>query len=163
MASNFAKFLATAEKHAVAGSTDLLATNYGKHIYNVKINKDLDNGSIITLGDFAGMEYYNQGSDAAVFAGEIVAKAANGNFYVRVTSVNDNTVLVLTTPLLYEEYTTKLQEESQFYNAKDDIVRAYGLAVNDIFELSAEGFDGTPKVKKTVTVNASTYKLTVGA
>lgn len=160
MASNFAKLMAEAEKHAVAGSTDLLATIGGKHIFNVKINEDMDNGSIIGLGNFVAMEYYAQAA-AGTFAGEIIAQASNGNFYVRVTDVDDNTVLVLTTPLLYEEYTTSLQHESQFFNAKDDIVRAYGLAVNDIFELSAEGFTNDPVVGKTVSVDAATHKLTV--
>lgn len=42
MASNFQKFMATAEKHAVAGSSKLKATIAG-HIYNIQIEEDLDN------------------------------------------------------------------------------------------------------------------------
>lgn len=161
MASNFQKFLASAEKHAVAGSSKLLATNGGKHVYSVKLTEDLDNGVILTLGDYSAEDYFAQGTDAAVFAGKICGKAPNGNFYVRVTNVDDNTVLLLTSPLEYEQYTQKLQEDSQFYNAADSIGRAYGLGINDIFELSLEGFDGTPEVGKEVSVNATTHKLTV--
>ena len=46
MASNFQKFMATAEKHAVAGSSKLKSTLCG-HIYNIQIDEDLDNGSIV--------------------------------------------------------------------------------------------------------------------
>lgn len=162
MASNYAKLMASATKHAVAGSTRLLATNYGKHIFSVKITEDMDNGCIIGVGDFHAMEYYDQAA-AGTFTGKIVGQASNGNYYVEVATVDDSTVLVLTTPLLYEEWTKELQEEWQFFNANGDIVRAYGLAPHDVFELSAEGFDGDPVVGRGVTVNASTHKLTVAA
>ena len=38
-------------KHAVAGSSKLKATIAG-HIYNIKIEEDLDNGSIVAKGDY---------------------------------------------------------------------------------------------------------------
>ena len=41
MATNFISFT----KHAVAGSSKLKATTAG-HIYNIKIEEDLDNGSL---------------------------------------------------------------------------------------------------------------------
>ena len=160
MASNYAKAMASAEKHAVAGSTRLLATNYGKHILSVMIDEDMDNGCIIGVGDFETMEYYAQAA-AGTFTGTIVAQASNGNWYVQVDTVAEGTGLVLTPPLLYEEYNRTLQEEWQFYNAAGDIVRLYCLAPYDVFELSDEGFDGTPVVGASVTVNANTHKLTV--
>jgi len=162
MASNFAKFMAKAEKHAVAGSTDLLATNGGRHIFNVKLTEDMDNGCIIGIGDFKSMEYYEQAA-AGTFTAKIIGKASNGNFYVQVETVDDKTVLVLQNPLTYEEYTSKLKEESQFYNEKGDIVRCYGLAPMDVFEVSAEAFtaDNTPEVTKELSVDTSTHKLKV--
>lgn len=57
MASNFQKFMATAEKHAVAGSSKLKATIAG-HIYNIQIEEDLDNGSIVAKGDYIKPETY---------------------------------------------------------------------------------------------------------
>ena len=158
MASEYSRLMATANKHAVAGASKLLATNYGKHIYSVKITEDLDNGTIIGVGTMDNMEYYAQAA-AGTFEGKVIGQAGNGNYYVEVTKVDDNTVLVLTPPLLYEEYTTSMQHESQFYNASGDIVRAYGLAVHDVFELSDEGFLATPSVGDTVTVDATTHKL----
>ena len=47
-------------KHAVAGSTRLAATNAsgGLGIFDIKISKDLDNGTIIGKGDLIAGEVY---------------------------------------------------------------------------------------------------------
>ena len=45
MATNFLNF----QRHAVAGSSKLKATTAG-HIYNIKIEQDLDNGSVVAKG-----------------------------------------------------------------------------------------------------------------
>lgn len=157
MASNFQKFMAAAEKHAVAGSSKLKATLCG-HIYNIQIEEDLDNGSIVAKGDYIKPETY-KAKDSTDFAGVVLDKAANGNWYVEVKTPGD-ALLVLQVPMLYEEYTTALKHESNFYNVNGDIVRAYELYVGDVFEVSAEGFTGTPTKGATVTVTDK--KLTIG-
>lgn len=154
MATNFLNFV----KHAVAGSSKLKATTSG-HIYNIKIEADLDNGSIVAKGEYVEPEVY-KAKDSTGFAGVIVDQAANGNWYVEVTDPGD-ALLLLQVPMIYEEYTTRMQHESNFYNANGDIVRAYELYAGDIFELSAEGFTGTPAKGKTLTVTSK--KLQVGA
>ena len=151
MASNYTKFLTTATKHAVAGSSKLKATTAG-HIYNIQIEADLDNGSIVAKGDYVKPEVY-KAKDSTGFAGVILDQAANGNWYVEVTTPGD-ALLVLQVPLIYEEYTTAMQHESNFYNANGDVVRAYELYAGDIFELSKEGFSGTPAKGKTLTVTS---------
>lgn len=153
MATNFLNFT----KHAVAGSSKLKATTSG-HIFNIQIEEDLDNGSIVAKGDYVAPEYY-KAKDSTGFAGVIIDKAANGNWYVEVTEPGD-ALLVLQVPMIYEEYTTRMQYESNFYNENGDIVRAYELYKDDIFELSAEGFSGTPTKGATVTVTNKT--VTVG-
>ena len=157
MASNFQKFMATAEKHAVAGSSKLKATIAG-HIYNIQIEEDLDNGSIGAKGDYIKPETY-KAKESTGFAGVVLDKAANGNWYVEVKTPGD-ALLLLQVPMLYEEYTTALKHESNFYNANGDIVRAYELYVGDVFEVSSEGFSGTPTKGATVTV--ADKKLTIG-
>lgn len=152
MATNFIKFV----KHAVCGSSKLKATIAG-HIYNIKIESDLDNGSIVAKGEYVSPEIY-KAKDSTGFAGTIIDKAANGNWYVEVTTPGD-ALLLLQVPLIYEEYTTAMQHESNFYNATGDIVRAYELYAGDIFELSAEGFDGTPTKGKTVSVTNKKLKV----
>ena len=158
MASVYERFITQGlEKHAVAGSTRLLATNGGKHIYSVKIDEDLDNGSILAKDAWLAPEYYSA-KDSTGFAGVIVEQAANGNWYVEVTEPGD-ALLVLQVPMIYEEYTTQCQHESNFYNEAGDIVRCYELVKGDIFELSAEGFNGDPV--KGATVSVTNKQVTV--
>ena len=148
-------------KHAVAGSTRLAATTAtgGHGIVDLKISLDLDNGSIIGKGALVAGQVYNMAAPTT-FAGKIIDKAANGNWYVEVTSA-ENAYLVLTTPITYYDFTTAMRDENTFYNANGDIVRAYPLFVGDVFELSAEGFLGTPAKDAVVGVDATTYKVEI--
>ena len=155
MATSFINF---DNKHAVAESTNLKATIVG-NIWNIKATNDIDNGCIVKRGDYVAPEYYAEAA-ATEFTGKIIEKAANGKFRVEVTAVGELEGLVLSVPLIYEEYTTRMQEESNFYNAKGDLLRVYQLYVGDVFTLSSEGFDGTPEVGKTVSVVSKKVKVT---
>ena len=154
MATSFINF---DNKHAVAESTNLKATIVG-NIWNIKATDNIDNGCIVKRGDYVAPEYYAEAASTE-FTGKIIEKAANGNFRVEVTAVGELEGLVLSVPLIYEEYTTRMQEESNFYNAKGDLLRVYQLYVGDVFTLSAEGFDGTPEVGKTVSVVSKKVKV----
>lgn len=155
MSTNFIEFV----KHAVAGSSKLKATTAG-HIYNVKITTvaGLDNGSIISLGDYVEPEVYKEAAAPTTFEAVVDEVAANGNYYVRVTKP-EGALLVLTVPSSYYDYTSQMKAESNFYNAKDEITRAYELYVDDIFELSKEGFTGVFAKGDTVVVDAVSKKL----
>lgn len=150
-----------ATKHAVAGSTSLAAkTTYGGlGIADIRISKDLDNGCIIGKGALVAGQVYAMTASTS-FAGKIIDKASNGNWYVQVTSAT-NAYLVLTVPETPYDFTKAMADESTFYNAKDSVVRAYPLFAGDVFELSAEGFDGTPAKNSTVAVDSTTYQVEV--
>ena len=156
MATSFIDF---STKHAVAESTKLKATQIG-NIWNIEAKDAIDNGCIVKKGKYLRPEVYQEDT-ATTFAGKIIEKAAHGAYRVEVTAIGDGEGLVLSVPLIYEEYTTKMQEESNFFNAKGDILRVYELYVGDVFTLSADGFDGVPEVNKTVSV--SNKKVKVGA
>lgn len=158
MAQGFINF---STKHAVAGSTRLAATKgVGAHgPIDLQISKDLDNGTIIGKGALVAGEVYAMASPTS-FAGKIIDKAANGNWYVEVTSAS-NAYLVLQVPVTYYDYTNQMRQESTFYNENGDIVRAYPLFAGDVFELSDEGFDGTPAKDATVSVDSTTYQVEV--
>ena len=136
MASNFITYT----KHGVAESTLLKATKVGHHYNLVNESKDIDNGSVAAIGDR---------KKADVFEAKVPAKG-------------DKIVLILTAPKIYEEYTTKMQEEQYFYNAAGEIMRAYEIQDTDRFSLSAEAFakEATPAVGKFVVVDGKGYKLT---
>lgn len=149
-------------KHAVAGSSKLTATKgFGGHgPIDIKVSKDLDNGSIIGKGDNISGQVFAMATPTT-FTGKILKeRAANGNFYVQVLTAS-NAYLLLTTPTTYYDFTNQMKAESTFYNAKDSIGRAYPLFPGDIFELSAEGFDGTPVVEASVSVDTSKYQVEV--
>lgn len=154
MATGFLNFKT---KHAVAGSSKLKATVAG-HIVNIRLTADADNGIIVKKGDYEKAEVYKEAAASAEFRGKVIDKAANGNWYVEVTAVNED-YFVLQVPMIYEEYTTQMQHESNFFNQKDDIVRAYELYVGDIFELSPEGFTEEVTKGDTVAVDSATRKL----
>lgn len=138
------------EKHAVAFPSKLLAQNGGKHIYNVELATDTDNGNLVARGAFIDLDLYEEAA-ATTFEGVIQKKAANGNWYVEVKNPGD-ALFVYMQAFIAEEWTNKFKKESNFYNAAGETVRAYELAVGDVFEVSAEGFTGTPEAGKTVSV-----------
>ena len=154
MATSFINF---DTKHAVAESTKLKATQIG-NIWNIEAKEAIDNGRIVKKGKYLRPEVYQEDT-ATTFAGKIIEKAANGAYRVEVTAIGEGEGLVLSVPLIYEEYTTKMQEESNFFNAKGDILRVYELYVGDVFTLSADGFDGVPEVNKTVSVSNKKVKV----
>ena len=140
------------EKHAVAFPSKLLAQNGGKHIYNIELATDTDNGNLVKRGSFIDLDLYEEDT-AATFEGVIQKQAANGNWYVEVVNPGD-ALFVYMQAFIAEEWTNKFKAESNFYNAAGDVVRGYELAVGDVFEVSAEGFDGTPEAGKAVSVTA---------
>jgi hypothetical protein len=70
---------------------------------------------------------------------------------------------IYTPEVINETYDERFKDLANFYNPKGKTVHAYILHKRDIFEISDLGFEGTPKAGKTVTANATTGKLVVGA
>lgn len=130
----------TYTKHGVVELSTLVATHGGAHIYNAVADVDVDNGSVAKLGKYVEFDY----------------------FKAEVPAVADAVLLVATEPKIYAEYTKKMQEESNFYNGKGEIMQLDDMARYDRFALSAEAFDGDadPKVGQYVGVNGKDYKLT---
>lgn len=153
MATSFINF---STKHGVAESTNLKATIVG-NIWSVQAAADIDNGAIVARGDYVAPEYYAEAAASNSFAGKIIEKANNGMWRVLVTAAADTDGLVLSVPLIYENWTTRMQEESNFFNKKDDLLRVYQLCVGDVFSVSAECFTTTPtdaSIGKAVSVSS---------
>lgn len=125
MANVFDKIVGA--KHVVCESSLLKATGCG-HIYSLKCHDDLDNGSIVSVGEWV---------EAQVF---------NSKEYV----AGSRPILVLTTPIGYNSDRKEYQDECYFYNAKGEIARGYELNEGDIFTVSKEAFSGAPEVGKFV-------------
>ncbi|WP_346961258.1 hypothetical protein [Clostridium sp.] len=145
------------EKHGVCFTSKVLAAQGGKHIYNIKIAANRDNGSVVAKGEWGGMEYYEEKASTGVTA-VVLEQAANDNWYVEITNPGDGIVL-RNVPMIAEEFTKKFQKEENFFNGQGEIVRGYELAAGDILELSEACFTGTPVAKKTLTIENYKWKV----
>ena len=145
-------------KHAVAFPSKVLASKGGKHIYNIQLaeasDKFVDNGWFVGKGDFVELDLYKAAAPTS-FEGTVVGVAANGNFYVEVKSA-ENALFVYQVPMIEETYNNTFKKESNYTNAPKQVVRTYELAVGDILEISADGFDGAVEVKDKVELKVVT-------
>lgn len=148
------------KKHATANPSNVLAAEYGAHMFSVKLTSDADNGNLVAIGDWLSLDLF---AEAAVtnFTGKIVEKMGNGNYLVLVEDPGD-ACLVYQVPVGAEEWTNTWKKESNLYNKAGDVVRTYGLCKWDRFEVSAEGFSGTPEVGAAIT-SVANKKMVVGA
>lgn len=137
------------EEHAVAFPSNLLAQIGGKHIYNVELTSDTDNGNLIARGDWLSLDLYKEAA-VTKFEGIIREQAGNGNWYVEVVDPGD-ALLVYQQPVIAEEWTNAFKKTSNFYNVTGDRVRSYELAVGDRFEVSALAFTGEPQKNAKIT------------
>ena len=145
-------------KHTVAFPSKALASNGGKHIYNIQLaeasGKFVDNGWFVGKGDFVELDLY-KAKAPTTFEGKVVAVAANGNYYVEVVNPGD-ALFVYNVPMIEETYNNNFKKESNYTNAPTQVVRSYELAVGDIVEISADGFDGAVAVNDSVELKAIT-------
>lgn len=134
MATNILNY----EMHGVVETSDMTSVQVG-HLYHLVADKDMDNGSVVSLGDFVKGDVWK----------------------AKVPAKGDKLILINTSVVIYEEYTTKCQEEARFYNAKGDILRGFEMKDTDKFALSAEAFneEAEPAVGKYVAVTGTSEKL----
>lgn len=147
----------TIEQHASAFPSMMLAADGGKHIYSVELDKDADNGQVVAKGEWKDFQYYGVKESTGV-EGVILDQAANGNWYIEITDPGDG-LFIYQVPMIEEEWTRSFQKESNFYNPKGEVVRAYEMAAGDIVEVSALGFVGTPEKGKTLTIENRKWKV----
>lgn len=147
----------TIEQHASAFPSMMLAADGGKHIYSLELDKNADNGQVVAKGEWKDFQYYGVKESTGV-AGVILDQAANGNWYIEITNPGDG-CFIYQVPMIEESWTNSFQKESNFYNPKGEVVRAYEMAAGDIVEVSALGFVGTPEKGKTLTIENRKWKV----
>lgn len=145
-------------KHATSLPSNVLAQDYGAHIFNILLSTDADNGNLVAAGEWDSFDVFKEGA-VTTFEGEIVQQMPDGNWLVLVTNPGD-ALLVYQEPLTPYDSPAILKKEESFFNAAGDIVRCYELRKWDRFEVSAEAFSGTPEVGATIS-GVSSKKMTV--
>lgn len=142
-------------RHVVAFPSKIAAAAGSPHQWDIVVAANTDNGALVTLGTYVSHFNYQAGTAPANFEGKILEQAANGNWYIQVVDA-DNALLLYNAPI--SPYGEKiLRDEHIFYNATGDVVTGYELIKNDIFEISAEGFTGTPAAGATVSYASGKY------
>ena len=144
-----------AKTHNEAFPSKLLAANGGGHIYDIKLTANHDNGVLVGRGDYIKLGTYQETTVPNTFAGIIREQAANGNWYVEVTAATE--ALWILMPEISPYGIKTLEDPKAWYNAQGDTVKGYSMTKGDIFEMSVEGFNGTPVVGKTVSFASGKY------
>ena len=146
------------EQHHVCFPTKVLSERVGRTL-NMVIDKDTDNGTVCGKGAYVSFDQYKTADCPAAFEGEILEQAADGNWYVEVKKIDPNepAILIYEVPEIAENYNTKFTAISNFFNeastSRTKTVRGFVLGVTDVYELSADAFEGTPKAGSKVTIN----------
>lgn len=136
------------EKHPVCNPSNILAAEYGAHMFSVQLDSNTHNGALIKIGEWLSLDLFAEDT-ATTFTGKIVEKMGNGNYLVMVEDPGD-AALVYQVPIGAEEWTNNWKKESNLYNLAGDRVRCYELKKWDRFELSEDGFEGKPVVGATI-------------
>lgn len=150
-------------KHHVCFPTKVLSGQVGRTL-NMVINEDTDNGTVVGKGKYVSFDQYETATAPSAFEGEILEKAADGNWYVEVKKidVNEPAILIYEVPEIAEQnYDSRFKSIANFYNAaspsRTKTVRGYVLNVTDIYELSEDAFTGTPEAGKKVTISGQQH------
>lgn len=141
--------------HNEAFPSRLLAANGGGHIFDIELTADHDNGELVGRGDYIKLGTYKEAAAPNTFAGKIVEQAANGNWYVEVTAATE--ALWILMPEITPYDIPQTENPKAWVNKTGDVVKGYSLVKGDIFEMSVEGFQGTPAVGKTVSFADGKY------
>ena len=150
------------EKHHVCFPTKVLSERVGR-VLNMVISEDTDNGTVCGKGSYVSFDQYKVADVPTAFEGEILEKAADGNWYVEVKKIDPNApaILIYEVPEIAENYNTKFTSVANFFNAaspeRTKTVRGFVLGVTDVYELSEDAFQGTPVAGKKVTINGQKH------
>ena len=125
------------QKFPIGAVAKAVSQSGGQHIFNVTVSEDTPNGVFIGRGDFVELDNYKEAAAGAV-TGKIVAKAANGNYYVEIDECDVDTLFVASVAMIEETWTNEFKKEENFYNPAGSTVRAYQLIHGDIVELNKD-------------------------
>ena len=150
------------EKHHVCFPTKVLSERVGR-VLNMVIKEDTDNGTVCGKGAYVSFDQYEVAEVPSAFEGEILEKAADGNWYVEVKKIDPNSpaILIYEVPEIAENYNTEFTSVANFFNAaspeRTKTVRGLVLGVTDVYELSEDAFEGVPAKGKKVTINGQMH------
>ena len=139
-------------KHWVAEISRVSAVYGTGHILSGEMDKDRDNGEIVTVGAYKEGEYYTVSN----FAGEFEAKVIEivpvaGRTMVRIELTKDCDGYFVHNPeTMPNDFLKAYQDVANYYNAQGARARMYPMYKHDVFTISSDAFTGDVAVGKTV-------------
>lgn len=138
--------------HAICNTVKVKETGAGGRLYSGVLDEDLDNGTLLFLGDLLTMSR---------FGGEIRQLKKPTTTSIQ----NEVPVLVMNPEILYDESTKSKQALRYFYNEANKAVPCIPISDLDEIELTKEAFSnaGDLAVGKYVIMEDGALKLKVDA
>lgn len=140
------------QKYPTAFPSKTICTNGGAHIYSLSHDEECWNGAVVAKGAYESLDVYKE-AEATTMDAEVIAVAANGNFYVEIKKdiPAAEALIVYNVPMIEEEYNKSFLLESNYYIPADTLMRSYAVREGDVWELSKENFQGEVAVGKKIT------------
>ena len=146
-------------KHWVAEISRVSAVYGDGHILSGEMDKDRDNGEIVSVIDYKEGEYYTIGAFAGDFQAKVIEIVYNTNqTMVRFEMQADCDAYFIHNPeTMPNDFLKIYQEVYNYYNKQGDRARMYPMKKHDVFTVSVDAFGGIePTVGQTVSWSEAT-------
>ena len=146
-------------KHWVAEISRVSAVYGDGHILSGEMDKDRDNGEIVSVIDYKEGEYYTIGAFAGDFQAKVIEIVYNTNqTMVRFEMQEDCDAYFVHNPeTMPNDFLKIYQEVYNYYNKQGDRARMYPMKKHDVFTISVDAFGGIePTVGQTVSWSEDT-------
>lgn len=146
-------------KHWVAEISRVSAVYGDGHILSGEMDKDRDNGEIVSVIDYKEGEYYTIGAFAGDFQAKVIEIVYNTNqTMVRFEMQEDCDAYFVHNPeTMPNDFLKIYQEVYNYYNKQGDRARMYPMKKHDVFTVSVDAFGGIePTVGQTVSWSEDT-------
>lgn len=150
-------------KHWVAEISRVSAVYGHGHILSGEMDKDRDNGELVSVVEYKEGEYYTVGAFAGDFNAKVIEIVYNANrTMVRFELQEDCDAYFVHNPETMENDFLKIYQEAyNYYNKEGARVRMYPMHKHDVFTVSIDAFglkegDEAPAIGATVTWSEAT-------
>ena len=140
-------------KHWVAEISRVAAVYGTGHILSGEMDKDRDNGEIVTVGNYVAGEYYEVSPFAGTLNAKVIEIVYNSNqTMVRFELQEDCEGYFLHNPeTMPNDFLKIYQERFNYFNAEGSRVRMYPMVKHDVFTVSVDAFgDVVPAIGASV-------------
>lgn len=140
-------------KHFVAEISRVAAVYGTGHILSGKMDKNRDNGELVSVGDYIEGEYYEVAPFAGTLNAKVIEIVENSNqTMVRFELQEDCDAYFVHNPeTMPNDFLKIYQERYNYYNAAGERARMYPMVKHDVFTVSVDAFGGVvPTVGQSV-------------